>query len=286
MSQQRLRASLVGGAFPGHNTVHAVRGEERLGELYRYEVDLSADEVAFTRATGSTVLVTLTDDDEQERFVGGEIESLEVAATDDEGATSIRCRATVVPRAAVLAWRHGYRIHQDLDVPDIVRRVLRDAGVPEEETRWGLGRNYGVRKYCVQYDESDLAFVRRLLEEEGIWFAFEHSADGVVMVFGDQTPTAPRNTPGEVIFTPDLGLHGRGLRLWSWHRRGALTPARVAMNDYDREHPSEEMFAQAATPPRRGRWSGTSSRGTTTTSRWGSAGRRTRWSRSGWRTTW
>lgn len=245
MSEQRLRASLVGKAFPGHTTVHAVRGEERLGELYRYEVDLSADEVAFSKATGSTVLVTLTDDEEQERFVGGEIESLEVSPTDDEGATSVRCRLTVVPRAAVLAWRHGYRIHQDLDVPDIVRRVLKDAGVPEEETRWGLGRNYTVRKYCVQYDESELAFVRRLLEEEGIWFAFEHSADGVVMVFGDQSPTAPRNAPGEVVFIADLALHGRGLRLWNWHRRGALTPARVAMNDYDREHPSEEMFALA-----------------------------------------
>lgn len=139
MSEQRLRASLVGKAFPGHTTVHAVRGAERLGELYRYEVDVSADEVAFSQATGSTVLVTLTDDDEQERFVGGEIEALEVSPTDDEGATSVRCRLTVVPRAAVLSRRHGFRIHQDLDVPDIVRRVLRDAGVPEEETRWDSG---------------------------------------------------------------------------------------------------------------------------------------------------
>lgn len=65
------------------------------------------------------------------------------------------------------------------------------------------------------------------------------------MVFGDQSPTAPRNAPGEVIFVADLALHGRGLRLWNWHRRGVLTPARVAMNDYDREHPSEEMFALA-----------------------------------------
>lgn len=250
MSAQRLRASLMSGAFPGRTTVHAVRGEERLGALYRYEVDLSVDEVASTRAIGSTVLVTITDDDERERCVGGEIEALEMVALEasDEVSWMVRCRVTVVPRAGVLAWRHGFRIHQDLSVPDIVRRVLNDAGVPEPETRWGLGRTYPPRGYCVQYDESDLAFVQRLLEEEGIWFAFEHGPDGVVMVFGDQSPTAPRNTPDEVVFVPDEALHGRGVRCWGWHRRGVLTPASVAMNDYDREHPSEEMFASAADP--------------------------------------
>ncbi len=41
-----------------------------------------------------------------------------------------------------------------------------------------------MRKFCVQYRETDMDFVSRLLQEEGIFYFFEHSKDKHVMVFG------------------------------------------------------------------------------------------------------
>ncbi|WP_282344963.1 contractile injection system protein, VgrG/Pvc8 family, partial [Pseudomonas sp. PS02288] len=68
----------------------------------------------------------------------------------------------------------------------------------------GLSASYPERLYCTQYDESDLHFVQRLCEEEGIHYHFEHSAAGHVLVFGDDQTVFPRRAP--VAYQQDSGL--------------------------------------------------------------------------------
>jgi uncharacterized protein involved in type VI secretion and phage assembly len=69
-------------------------------------------------------------------------------------------------------------------VPQIVAQVLQEHGIVEGGYQFLLGPTlYPKRDYCVQYDESDLHFVQRLCEEEGIHF--QHSVQDHVLVFGD-----------------------------------------------------------------------------------------------------
>jgi type VI secretion system secreted protein VgrG len=76
------------------------------------------------------------------------------------------------------------RIFQNLSVPDIVEKVLKEGSVDFKNEAVGP---FKKREYCVQYRESDLAFVSRLLEEEGIFYWFRHFKDQHLLVIGDST---------------------------------------------------------------------------------------------------
>ncbi|MBK6534557.1 MAG: hypothetical protein IPF99_34895 [Deltaproteobacteria bacterium] len=93
----------------------------------------------------------------------------------------------VAPRLWRLGLRENYRVFQGLDAIAVVVRMLSEGGGPyaAAEVDRALVAARTPRAYCVQYGETDLAFVRRLLEEEGVGFAFEHGSDGERMVLFD-----------------------------------------------------------------------------------------------------
>ncbi|HET7868563.1 MAG TPA: type VI secretion system tip protein VgrG, partial [Burkholderiaceae bacterium] len=75
------------------------------------------------------------------------------------------------------------RIFQDQSVPDIVKTVFQDHAVADFEFR--LTRPYRSRTYCVQYRETDLEFVARLLGDEGIYWHVEHAEGRHTLVLQD-----------------------------------------------------------------------------------------------------
>ncbi|WP_337058561.1 type VI secretion system Vgr family protein [Pseudomonas sp. USHLN015] len=85
-----------------------------------------------------------------------------------------RYEITLQPRLTLLGRGRQYRIYQHLSVPEIVEQILRS-----DRHRWAgqdfffdLRRDYPKREQVMQYDESDLAFIQRLLAEVGIWYRF------------------------------------------------------------------------------------------------------------------
>ncbi|MDB5997943.1 MAG: type secretion protein Rhs [Pseudomonas sp.] len=102
-----------------------------------------------------------------------------------------RYRMTLVPQLAYLAHRTNQRIFQQLNVPQIIRRLLAEHGILEDACQFQLGATYPPRDFCVQYQESDLSFIHRLCEEEGLHYHFRHQRDQHVMVFGDDQTAFP-----------------------------------------------------------------------------------------------
>ena len=94
-----------------------------------------------------------------------------------------------------------HRIFQAKSVPDIVEAVFAAAGYQDYELQ--LGGIYAAREYCVQYGETDFAFVSRLLEEEGIFYFFRHAAGHHMLVLAD-APDAFPACPGaaSIAFAP------------------------------------------------------------------------------------
>jgi len=72
-----------------------------------------------------------------------------------------------------------------MTVDAIIAQVLEEHGIQGDTYRFQLDAAYPTRTYCVQYDETDLHFIQRLCEEEGIHYHFQHSPSGHVLVFGD-----------------------------------------------------------------------------------------------------
>ena len=94
----------------------------------------------------------------------------------------------LVPRLWLLRKKTRSRIFQNLRVPDVVTSVLQEAGIA---TRWQLTRAYPLREYVTQYEETDYAFVRRLLAEAGILYYFF----GGPPVEPPRLPRMPRQAP-------------------------------------------------------------------------------------------
>lgn len=93
-----------------------------------------------------------------------------------------RYKLTIEPWLAFLGHRHDAWVFQDKTVIDIVDEVFADyqaQGKLAPAWRWALADAsvYARRSLCIQYHESDLAFVQRLLAEEGLVGWFEHEAD-------------------------------------------------------------------------------------------------------------
>nr|MBF0681786.1 type VI secretion system tip protein VgrG [Pseudomonas sp.] len=120
----------------------------------------------------------------------------------------------------------------------------------------GLGHRFQLgpvihpeREYCVQYDESDLHFIQRLCEEEGIHYHFQHSADGHVLCFGDDQTVFPKLAP--VSFQQGSGLVADRPVIKRFAMRVETRTSRVTRRDYDFEKPRllmESAVTSAVTP--------------------------------------
>ena len=172
-------------------------------------------------------------------------------AQGESGRRLTRYRLSLVPRLAYLAHRVNQRIFQHLSVPQIVARVLEEHGILEGSGyRFQLGPSvYPERDYCVQYDESDLHFVQRLCEEEGIHYHFRHAPDAHVLVFGDDQSVFPRLSP--VAYQQDSGLVADQPVVKRFAVRLEPRTSRVSRRDYDFEQPRlqlESTFASEFEP--------------------------------------
>ncbi|AUX34392.1 MULTISPECIES: type VI secretion system Vgr family protein [Sorangium] len=221
-------------------------GREGISELFHFDVLVASPEkdIAFTDVVGKPALLTFQIG-EQPRFVHGVVASFEQG---EEGKRLTAYHATIVPDVARLKHRRNSRIFQALTAPEIIEKVLRAAGIPGEGYRFLLSGVYRAREYCVQYRESDFAFVSRLLEEEGICYYFEHGEGGHVLVFAD-SPSAhgPIAGEGTVVFRPQLGALFQGEHVSRFRYVERVRSGKVTLRDYNFKKPglSLESNAQA-----------------------------------------
>jgi len=157
-------------------------------------------------------------------------------AQGESGKRLTRYHVTLRPQLAYLAHRTNQRIFQQLTVAQIIGQVLEEHGIQSNAYAFQLGPTlYPKRDYCVQYDESDLHFIQRLCEEEGIHYHFQHSAQGHVLVFGDDQTVFPK-LPATA-YQQDSGLVADQPVVKRFALRLETRSNRVTRRDYDFEKP-------------------------------------------------
>src|SRR5579871_6557301 len=147
-------------------------GEERVSDLFRFDMTLLIADASVSMASllNQPVVVSLSLFDDTDRHFHGIINHIEEVQARTEG--EYVYRATLVPWTWLLTLFDDCRIFQNKSVPDIVQQVFSDRGFTDYENR--LTGTYSPREYCVQYRETDFNFISRLLEDEGIFYFFEH----------------------------------------------------------------------------------------------------------------
>ncbi|WP_448623206.1 type VI secretion system tip protein TssI/VgrG [Dickeya fangzhongdai] len=155
-------------------------------------------------------------------------------AQGDTGFRRTRYQAEVRPALWRLGLRTNARIFQTQKPDAIIGTLLEEAGITDYA--FALRHDHAVREYCVQYRESDLAFINRLAAEEGLFYFHEFDAGKHRVVFADD---AGALTKGPELF---FNLATQGLTEGAYVRRfryaEAVSTAEVALKDYSFKTPA------------------------------------------------
>lgn len=213
-------------------------GHEALSQPFVFEVTLVSQrsDLDLEALLGQPAFLALNADG------SGIHAQVHACAQGDSGQRLTRYHLTLRPQLAWLGHRINQRIFQHLTVPQIVAQVLSEHGILEGSgQRFQLGAQYPARDYCVQYDESDLHFIQRLCEEEGIHYHFQHSPEGHVLVFGDDQTGFPKLA--STAYQQDSGLVADDPVIKRFALRLATRTSRVTRRDYDFEKPRLQLEA-------------------------------------------
>jgi len=225
-------------------SVASFEGTEAISELFAFHVDITSTTTGLDPETiaGAKSVLTITTGDQASRYLSGIVARVELGEQTEKAAVY---RVMIVPSFFRLLYRHDARIFQEQKVDEIIQAVFAAAGV--ENFRLALQGEYVVREYCVQYRESDWAFVSRLMEEEGIFYFFEHDDSSHTLVLGDAPATHARiASPDKIAFRPALGAMARGESVSKLIVGREIRPGKVAITDFNFKKPSLSLMSSAA----------------------------------------
>lgn len=215
----------------------SMRASEALGRLFEFEVVMLSTDRAIKTAdvlgTPLTVSLVIPGD---ERYFNGIVTHFRYAGWD-EGSGFSRYVAIVRPALTLLSYGSDCRVFQEMTVTEIVKEVCGAYGGAVTLSETVLGGSYPPLPYCVQYRETDLEFVLRLLEAAGIYFFFTHDIDSHTMMLADSFG-AHRPCPGYAQLPyrePSSATKRDHEAVYGWEAGGEITSSVVALDDYDFE---------------------------------------------------
>ncbi|HTQ05192.1 MAG TPA: type VI secretion system tip protein TssI/VgrG [Polyangiaceae bacterium] len=226
---------------------YTMSGREALSRPFVYQVDLLSedDSVDLLALLGKPVSVALERTDGVVREFNGVVTNFSLVGQHGNYA---RYRAIMRPWLWLLGMNQSSRVFQPDTVPNIVQALFRERGFSDFETSIAAG-SYRKWDYLMQYRESDLNFVSRLLEQEGIHYFFRHDKGKHVLVLADSN-TAHKTTPGyETV--PYFPPHEREQRAQehvdTWVTSRQLRPGALTAADFDFTKPAI-VSANASAP--------------------------------------
>lgn len=224
-------------------------GIERLSQLFQFEAQLLSENFNIKPETllGENVTVALDMEKGEPRFFNGYVTSFGYYGHRGEFADY---RASIRPWLWFLGRSSNFRIFQGETTPDIIKKVIADQGF-SGDVELKLKGTYKPREYCVQYRESDLNFISRLMEEEGIFYFFKHANGSHKLILIDENSSAEAFPNfAEIPFHPEQsgGDKSRKDHISSWVARKNIQSGGYALNDFEFITPKAKINAMVNTP--------------------------------------
>ncbi|MGB1311554.1 MAG: type VI secretion system Vgr family protein, partial [Leucothrix sp.] len=181
------------------------------------------------------------------REISGVIESVEHLSTDNDWS---QLRIRLMPSLHRLRHTSDCRIFQQLSVPEIVQQLLEEHGI--QEVSVNLRDHHQKREYCVQYNETHLDFIQRILAEEGIFYYYRHEDGEHTLVLTDLTqggiPLLPSKT---VEYNDEPGGMIKAQYVDQFRWKETLHTSEFVQRDYCFKHPyynQQHQESQHKTP--------------------------------------
>jgi len=219
---------------------------ETISELFSFQLKLVHEEnteglvptVVDPKALlGQPVSIKINIPDKTSRFFNGVVSHWRQGNRDTR---FTYYQAIVVPKVWLLTQRKQSRIFQRLTVPQILKKVFAGFSVKYE-----FVGTFNRREYCVQYQETDFDFASRLMEEEGIYYYFEHTNTDHKMILAN-TPLSHINCPtqNKFPFAADItNKEGYVSSVVTWETAYQLQTGKVVVWDHNFELPHKKLEA-------------------------------------------
>ncbi|KPA12585.1 type VI secretion protein VgrG [Candidatus Magnetomorum sp. HK-1] len=226
----------------GDFSVLAFEGQEKISQPYQYAIQLIStdDNIDLDGLIKKRACLIIQNPDGKQRYVNGVIGQI---ALVEIAVNHAKYQIELFPMLWLLGYRRQTRIFQQMSVPDIIKKVLDDAGIPASDISMKLSGNYPQRIFCMQSDETDLAFIERLMSEEGIFYFFQQEIDKEIIVLGD-------SISAHVNCQPDASIqyHSRSGTLstndeyvFQCSVRVGVHTGKIVVNDYFPEKPDVQL---------------------------------------------
>ena len=212
---------------------------EGLSEPFRLELQLSSFDpnISFSALMDQSVTFTFWQGEQPVRYLNGIVTSFGLGKT---GFVRTHYQMVVEPALARAAFQSDSRIFQHQNSEKIIRTLLQKNRV--EKVSFEPLPSDWEREYCVQYRETDLAFIERLAAEEGWYYYFDHRADSHELRFGHQSIASP------ILGTLTYNAKPAGDRsfacLWRFDYCRKVTTTRQTLRDYTFLNPNYNLEHQ------------------------------------------
>lgn len=222
----------------------SLTGHEELSRPFEYTVVLRSTVMSqdFSAVLGQPITVTLTDAAGTAQYIRGVV--TEFSHNADYGTRDTIYTATLRPTFWLLSLRSDYKIFQKKSVTDIIKAVFSDAGFTDfKDSTTGT---YTAQDFIVQYGETAMDFVSRLMEQAGIFYFFEHTSSAVTLVMADDA-SAYADIPGTTTIpfaARVVSSEDEAVLLGTVEQR--IVPTSYKLNDYNFTTPAAALTSNSS----------------------------------------
>ena len=217
-------------------------GFDEISRCFSFELSMLSEDMNIKAEDllGQPITVRIGKD-ERERFIHGLVAEFSLKDITDGFA---HYTANLRPWLWFLSKTSDNRIFQNLSVIEIIEEIFGSYPAAKFEKR--LQETYEPREYCVQYCESDLHFVQRLMEHEGIFYFFDYADGEHTLVLTDTvSKLEPNPKLDEIKFQPDkLVTFQEGDYITHWSRKASVQTGAACHTDYDFTKPAADLMSK------------------------------------------
>ncbi|MBC8458171.1 MAG: type VI secretion system tip protein VgrG [Deltaproteobacteria bacterium] len=216
-------------------------GEEQISGLFHFTLEMVSEDNALdaSQVVGESATITINLADESQRYLNGIVTRFIQAGSNARFTTYY---AELRPWLWLLTMTSDSQIFQNQSVPEIIEAVFSNLGFTDY--RNALSATYSPREYCVQYQESAFDFVSRLMEDEGIFYFFEHEDGKHTLVLADDADAhAACSGMESALYKPWAPDWPEADFITHCTLEQQVTTGKYAMDDFNFETPDTDLIA-------------------------------------------
>lgn len=217
-------------------------GEEAISELFEFQLNLASQNLNITanEIVGNPVDLWIRLNDGSQRFINTYINRFTAGPMYAEGYRSYL--ATAVPWLWFLSLNQDSRIFQGKTVLQVLEDIFQLYPLANFEIK--CMKQYPENDYCVQYQESDLAFINRLMQEYGIFYYFTHEAGKHTLVINDDASEYKNCIESTITHTEsELSVD----HVHNWEHKFQFISGKWTQKDFNFESPNTDLLTSSPT---------------------------------------